>query len=104
MLSAIRNNLPTLSLPSATQILENTKTAAIGAVAFAAMANLPQVDAGPLAGFFAGLGTAIAGGVMIGVGVVLAPTGVGVGLITAGTVAVTKAPLVGVAVGMTPTP
>ncbi len=102
-ISGIRNNLSTLSFASPAQIVRNARTVAIGAIALAAIANLPQADAGPLAGFFAGLGTAIVGTAMIGTGIVLAPTGVGVGLIAAGTAVVAKAPVVGVVVGMTPT-
>ena len=103
-ISAITNNLPTLSLASPAQILRNARAVAIGAIALAALASLPQTDAGPVAGFFAGLGTAIAGGVMIATGIVLAPTGLGVGLITAGSVVVGHAPAVGIAVGVAPTP
>jgi hypothetical protein len=98
------SNLPTPSLPSPAQILRNARTVAIGAFALAVIANLPQANAGPFGGFLAGVGTAIVGTVMIGAGVVLAPTGVGVGLITAGTIVVAKAPVVGIAVGVSPTP
>ncbi|MDP1608263.1 MAG: hypothetical protein Q8L98_02985 [Chlamydiales bacterium] len=101
-ISAITNNLPTLASPS--QMLRNATDVAIGAVALAVLANLPQASAGPIAGFFAGLGTAVVGVSVMAAGVVLAPTGVGLGLVATGAVIVGQAPVVGVAVGMAPTP
>ncbi len=58
-ISSITNHLPTLSIASPAEILRNARTVAIGAVALAVLTNLPQAEAGPLAGILAGLGTVV---------------------------------------------
>lgn len=57
-ISGIRNQgniLPTVSLASPAQMLRNARTVVVTAVALAALANLPQVEAGPFLAIAAGL-------------------------------------------------
>ncbi len=66
--------------------------------------NARLAGGGPFLGFLAGAGTAIAGATLIGIGIVTTPVGLGVPLVAAGGVMVANAPVVGVAVALSPTP